>query len=85
MTATGQFMLNLKKYIEGTFIAILTMLLAGPLKHAENQVKQRFKECEIQVSLYLAHFTARSSLHAEHCFVTLSCFEDHCSYSISLH
>jgi len=32
MTATGQFMLNLKKYVEGNFIAILTVLLAGLIK-----------------------------------------------------
>jgi hypothetical protein len=32
MTATGQFMLNLKKYIERNFIAILTVLLAWPIK-----------------------------------------------------
>jgi len=48
-------------------------------------VKHRYKECEIQVSLYLAHFTVHSYLHAEHCFVTLSCFEYQCSHSISLH
>jgi hypothetical protein len=32
MTATGQFVLNLKKYIEGNFIAILIVLLVGPIK-----------------------------------------------------
>jgi hypothetical protein len=32
MTAIGQFMLNLKKYVEGNFIPILTALLARLIK-----------------------------------------------------
>jgi len=40
MTARGQFTLKLKKYIEGNLIAILTVLLAGPIKCRESSEAQ---------------------------------------------
>jgi len=43
VTATGQFTLNLKKYNEGNFIAILIVLLAGLIK-----ICRESREAQIQ-------------------------------------
>jgi hypothetical protein len=44
MAATGQFVLNLKKYTEGNFVAILMVLLAGPIKTCKESSEAQVQE-----------------------------------------